>query len=101
MDCCERSERARTLAAELKAIMEWDSGDDRPAKDLERYELDGRVAREMRRAEIVMKLNTLRLACKSRPATREVAVSDCGVKEFFGEDVCRLLILGFIDSRGA
>jgi hypothetical protein len=82
-------------------MLEWERWDDRPANVLEHCEMDGRVAREMRRAEIVMELNLLRVACNARHVTEEVVVSNCGVKGFLGEDICRLSILGFVDDRGA
>lgn len=62
MDCCERSRRGRALVAELRAMLEWDSLDQRPGVVLERHDMDGRVAWEMRRSEIVAELNALRQA---------------------------------------
>ena len=76
MDCCERSGRAKALAAELRAILEWDILDQRPGVVLERHDMDGRVAREMRRGEILAEFYTLR------------QVAGCGIKELFGGGVC-------------
>ena len=87
MNCCERSERVRSLVAELRVIVEWDSLDQRSGKVLERYEMDGRVAREKRRAEIIAELNTLRHACQAQQDTG-TSFSECGVKELFGDGVC-------------
>jgi len=88
MDCCDRSEGAKSLAAELKTILEWDGAGLRPDVVSERHELEGRVARKVRGRDIVLELIALRQACEAQHTQDGPAVAPCGVKEFFGEKVC-------------
>jgi hypothetical protein len=93
MDCCERSECAKSLAAELKAILEWDGAGLRPGMVSGGPEMESRVARNVRGRQIVLELIALRRTCEAQHAPESTPVANCGVRAYFGDKVCSRLLL--------
>jgi hypothetical protein len=86
--CCERSERVKALATELRVMLEWESVERQHGGQVEQYEMEGRVARDLRRSQIVEELIRMRQTCEMQLVCDEPPVRGCGVRKFFGEGAC-------------